>query len=189
VIPQPEDPTSLLGGSRVSSARLASLAARVPATGSETLTVRAPAVDEPLGVVPVCTVDDVEQAVERARTAEAEWERTPPDERAAVVDRLGDLVLDHRAPLLDLLQLETGKSRRHGVEETLEVPLTCTYYAERGPGFLADEERDGALAEVVPALVAGNAVVLKPDEKTPFRAYVERLVAYFAHIPRWATTR
>lgn len=200
MIPQPEDPTSLLDDSRVSSARLASLAARVPATGSETLTVRAPAVDEPLGAMPVCTADDVQAAVERAGDAETDWGRTPVDERAAVVDRLADLVLAHRAPLLDLLQLETGKSRRHGVEETLEVPLTCTYYAERGPEFLADEERDGvlagvstarvtydpvgvvgvispwnypvslALAEVVPALVAGNAVVLKPDEKTPFVA-------------------
>jgi len=197
---EPGAVTPLLDRSRVSAARLSSLAERVPADGSDSILVSAPATDEPLGTVPVCTVADVEAAVERAREAQSTWAETSVDERAAVLERFGDLVLDERKPLLDLLQLETGKSRRHGVEEAVEVPLNCTYYADRGPAVLADEERDGAVAaastarvtydpvgvvgvispwnypvslamsEVVPALMAGNSVVLKPDEKTPFVA-------------------
>jgi len=192
--------TSLLDETRVSSRWLATLAERVPATGDGSVTVRAPATDEPLGTVPVCAESDVDAAVERARVAQREWAETPPAERAAVLERFGDSVLSKRARLLDLLQLETGKSRRHGVEETLEVPLNCMYYADRGPDLLADEERAGAvpgaatatvtyepdgvvgvitpwnypvslaMSEVVPALMAGNGVVLKPDEQTPFVA-------------------
>jgi len=197
---EPGTVTPLLDRSRVSAARLSSLAERVPAGGSDSIVVRAPATDDPLGTVPVCTAQEVETAVDRARNAQTAWEQTPVSDRAAVLDRFGDLVLDHRDPLLDLLQLETGKSRRHGVEETIEVPINCTYYADRGPAVLADEERDAgvavgstarvtydpvgvvgvispwnypvslAMSEVVPALMAGNSVVLKPDEKTPFAA-------------------
>jgi len=197
---EPGAVTSLLGRSRVSAARLSTLAERVPAGGSDSIVVRAPATDEPLGTVPVCTSPEVEAAVEQAREAQTAWEQTPTEERAAVLDEFGDLVLENREPLLDLLQLETGKSRRHGVEEVVEVPLNCTYYADRGPSFLADEQRDGAvvgastatvtydpvgvvgvispwnypvslaMSEVVPAVLAGNSVVLKPDEKTPFVA-------------------
>jgi succinate-semialdehyde dehydrogenase/glutarate-semialdehyde dehydrogenase len=197
---EPGTRTPLLDRSRVSAARLSTLAERVPAEGSDSTVVSAPATDEPLGTVPVCTAPDVEAAVDRAREAQAGWQETPVEERAAILEDFGDLVLDERKPLLDLLQLETGKSRRHGVEEALEVPLNCTYYADRGPSFLADERRDGAvagastarvtydpvgvvgvispwnypaslaMAEVVPAVLAGNSVVLKPDEKTPFVA-------------------
>jgi succinate-semialdehyde dehydrogenase/glutarate-semialdehyde dehydrogenase len=197
---EPGAVTPLLDQSRVSSARLSTLAERVPTDGSDSIVVRAPATDEPLGTVPVCTAAEVETAVEHAREAQATWEDTPVDERAAVLERFGDLVLDQRKPLLDLLQLETGKSRRHGVEEVVEVPLNCTYYTDRGPSFLADEQRESgvagastarvtydpvgvvgvispwnypvslAVSEVVPAVMAGNSVVLKPDEKTPFVA-------------------
>jgi len=109
-------------------------------------------------------------------------------------------VLDRHAELLDLLQLETGKSRRTAVEELFDVPMGCGYLAETAPGVLADERRAGvapgmttatvtydpvgvvgvispwnypltlSMADALPALVAGNAVVLKPDEKTPYGA-------------------
>ena len=210
--------TSLLDETRVSSRWLATLAERVPATGDDSVTVRAPAVDEPLGTLPVCTESDVERAVERAREAQREWAATSPDERAAILERFGDSVLSERARLLDLLQLETGKSRRHGVEETLEVPLNCTYYADRGPELLADEERTGAvpgaatatvtyepdgvvgvitpwnypvslaMSEAVPALLAGNAVVLKPDEETPFVALALAALLERAGLPEGLLT-
>jgi len=113
-------------------------------------------------------------------------------------------VLDRHAELLDLLQLETGKSRRTAVEELFDVPMGCGYLAETAPGVLADERRAGvapgmttatvtydpvgvvgvispwnypltlSMADALPALVAGNAVVLKPDEDAVRRARARR---------------
>jgi len=185
---------------RLTAGRLEALADRIDAGSEETIEVRTPITDDGIGRVPDCKEADVDAAVDRAREAQASWERVPVETRAETFHRFGDLVLERREELLDLLQLETGKSRRHGVEEVLDVPLTASYYAERGPSMLADERRSGAVplatdarvtvdpvgvvgiiapwnypltlavTDAIPALLAGNAVVLKPDERTPFVA-------------------
>jgi succinate-semialdehyde dehydrogenase/glutarate-semialdehyde dehydrogenase len=180
--------------------RLQSLADGVAAEGTERITVRAPGTNEPLGSVPDCDEGDVERAVERAREVQPTWSDSDPERRGEILDRFGDLVFEHRGELLDLLQLETGKSRQHAVEEIVDVPVNCSYCANEAPEILESERRRGvvplattahvtyepvgvvgaispwnypvtlSMADVIPALVAGNAVVLKPDEKTPFVA-------------------
>ncbi len=189
-------PPDILAETSLSAERLTTLSERVAADGGETIAVRAPATDAEIGTIPACTEQDVDAAVERARTAQTTWADRPVEERCEIIDRFGDCVLANREELLDLLQLETGKSRRDGIEEILDVPLTCSYYADRGPALVATEKRPGAfplattahvtaepvgvagvispwnypltlsMTDLVPALIAGNAVVLKPDERT-----------------------
>ena len=193
-------PTAVADTASLSTDRLAELAARVEGTAGATLDVFAPATTERLGSVPACDEDDVAAAVERARDAASTWGERSVEERAAVLDRAADRLLSERSALLDLLQMETGKSRRTAVEELFEVPLACEYAAEEGPAAIAEDRRTPAVpglttatvtyepvgvvgvispwnypltlsvADVVPALLAGNAVVLKPDEKTPYTA-------------------
>ncbi|MFP8955095.1 succinic semialdehyde dehydrogenase [Natrialbaceae archaeon A-CW3] len=185
-----------------SEKRLEALADRVHATDpdAEPITVTAPATDDPIGHVPRCTDEDVAAAVDRARSAQPTWAKRDPADRATVLESFGDLVLERREALLDLVQLETGKARANAVEELLDVPTTCSYYASRAESVLADQSRSGAfplatdatvtrepvgvvavispwnypltlsVSDAIPALLAGNAVVLKPDEKTPFIA-------------------
>jgi succinate-semialdehyde dehydrogenase/glutarate-semialdehyde dehydrogenase len=190
----------VLAQTSVSRTWLSSLSDRVTASGTDAITVRAPATNTDIGSVPAGTESDVETAVEHARDAQESWEDTPVDERGAILERFGDLVLDHRSELLDVLQLETGKSRQDGVEELFDVPVTASYYADTAGDVLADESRKGGVpiatstrvtydsvgvvgvispwnypltlsfTDAIPALMAGNAVVLKPDEKTPFIA-------------------
>ncbi|MFD1642318.1 succinic semialdehyde dehydrogenase [Halohasta litorea] len=178
--------------------RLDRLAGRVRSTASETIAVEAPATTDRIGTVPACEKSDVDAAVGAAREAQTEWAATPIDRRAAVIDRFSDLVVENRTKLLDLVQLETGKSRQTAVEELFSVPSACEHAVDRGPEAVADEPRGGgipllttatvsyepvgvvgvispwnypvtlSMADVIPALVAGNAVVLKPDEKTPY---------------------
>jgi succinate-semialdehyde dehydrogenase/glutarate-semialdehyde dehydrogenase len=198
--PETDHTSDVFGQTDISREWLLTLADDVTASGTDAITVRAPATDTAIGSIPACDEDDVADTVKRARDAQSSWADTTPDERAAVLERFADLVMENRTELLDLLQLETGKSRQDGVEEVFDIPVTASYYADTGPAALADEARRGAIPPVttatvtyepvgvvgiispwnypltlsftdaIPALMAGNAVVLKPDEKTPFIA-------------------
>jgi succinate-semialdehyde dehydrogenase/glutarate-semialdehyde dehydrogenase len=182
--------------------RLERLAARV-VTGDgdrETMTVENPATGRTLATVPRCTGDDVEQAVARARTAQARWKQTPFEERRDILLRFHDLVLARQDELLDIVQLESGKARRHAFEEILDVAIVSRYYARSAERHLRTQRRRGALpvltatwehhhpvgvvgviapwnypltlsiSDAIPALAAGNGVVLKVDSQTPFAA-------------------
>src|SRR5215211_8019406 len=111
------------GSERVQASQLAGLAARVPAGAGERewIEVEKPATGELLASVPRCTPEDVEQAVRRARRAQASWRSSGWAERQAILLRFHNLVLDRREEVLDLLQLEGGKARRHAFEEILDV--------------------------------------------------------------------
>jgi succinate-semialdehyde dehydrogenase/glutarate-semialdehyde dehydrogenase len=186
---------------RVSADLLEHLAARAftvaPREGRD---VRSPATGEPFAQVPHATAEDAAAAFAAARTAQADWARRPVKERAAVLLRFADLVLDRQDEVLDLIQLENGKARRHAFEEVADVAQTCRYYARTAPSTLKAKRRTGAMpgltlvrehhhpkgvvgiispwnypltlgiSDALPALVAGNAVVAKPDSATPFTA-------------------
>ena len=114
--------------------------------------------------------------------------------------RFHDLVLERQSEVLDLLQMETGKSRRSAFEEVADIAQVTRHYGVRAGAYLADRRVGGmlpvltrasvhrrpvgvvgaiapwnypltlGLAEALPALVAGNAVVLKPDPQTSLTA-------------------
>ena len=120
--------------------------------------------------------------------------------RAGVLLRFHDLLLDNAAEILDIVQLESGKARRHAFEEVLDVAVQARYYAHTAAGFLRPRRRQGALplltkawehhhprgvigfispwnypltlavSDALAALMAGNGAVLKPDASTPFSA-------------------
>ncbi|HMA46558.1 MAG TPA: succinic semialdehyde dehydrogenase, partial [Frankiaceae bacterium] len=161
-----------------------------------------------VGEVPTCTADDVREAVRRARLAQARWAARPLRERCQVMLRFHDLVLERQELLLDVAQVETGKARISAFEEVADVAMTARYYACTAARHLGPTRRRGALpaltktvehhhpkgvvgvispwnypltlavSDAVPALLAGNGVVLKPDALTPFTALaaVELLV-------------
>jgi succinate-semialdehyde dehydrogenase/glutarate-semialdehyde dehydrogenase len=162
--------------------------------------IQQPFTGKPLGTVPRCGPDDVRSAIDRARAAQADWAKTSFDERKRVLLRYHDLVLAHEEELLDLLQIESGKARRHAFEEVLDVAITSRYYANTVEEHLKPRRRQGALpvlteaweyhhpvgvvgiiapwnypltlsiSDAIAALAAGNGVVLKPDGQTPFIA-------------------
>jgi succinate-semialdehyde dehydrogenase/glutarate-semialdehyde dehydrogenase len=163
-------------------------------------TVLAPFTGVEIVALPQSSPDEVARAVERARRAQSAWAGTTPRERAAVLWQFHDRVLEQQAQVLDLIQIEAGKARAHAFEEVADAAITAGWYARRGPRLLADTRRQGlmpglstateirhpwgvvgviapwnypltlALAEALPALLAGNAVVLKPDTQTVLTA-------------------
>ncbi len=153
-----------------------------------------------LGELPTSTPPDIGAAARRARAAQVEWAGRPIVERARVLLDLHDYVLDHRDELVDLLQMEGGKARLTAAEEVMHVALTARYYGRRARSYLRSERGDGVipgltridrhyvpkglvgviapwnypltmgLSDGLPALVAGNALLLKPDHQTPLIA-------------------
>jgi succinate-semialdehyde dehydrogenase/glutarate-semialdehyde dehydrogenase len=181
--------------------------------GHDQLAVEAPFTGDTIGTIPQCERADVEHAVERARDAQASWADTDVDERAAVMLRLHNLVLERREELLDVMQLEAGKARKDAHEEILDLPMTAAFYAHRADEWLSRERRKGAfplltrtevnhhpkgvvgmitpwnyplvltLSEAVPALLAGNAVVVNPAEQTPYTALKAKRLLIEAGLP------
>ncbi|MBV9513887.1 MAG: succinate-semialdehyde dehydrogenase (NADP(+)), partial [Mycobacteriaceae bacterium] len=155
---------------------------------------------EVLGRVPHCSPEDVVTAARRARAVQADWAARPIAERAAMLLRFHDLVLRRQDEVLDLIQLENGKARRHAFEEVLDVCLTSRYYAHTAEEYLKPKRRQGVqlvltevwehhhpkglvgiispwnypltlgISDAIPAIVAGNAILTKPDDRTPFSA-------------------
>jgi acyl-CoA reductase-like NAD-dependent aldehyde dehydrogenase len=85
-------------------------------------TIVNPATEEVVGEAPEDSVDQVEAAAAAAAEAFPAWSRTSPQERAALLDRAGDLIRDHIDELIPLVQAETGATMR--VTQTMQVP-TC----------------------------------------------------------------
>ncbi len=200
--PASPSPAASIPSRRISTDQLQALAARVvSADGSGArLAIEQPFTGEPLGEVPRSSDADVDVAFERARAAQAAWEGSSFSERRRVLLRFHDLLLRRRDEILDLLQIECGKARRHGLEEVLDVATVSRYYANTAERHLRPQRRRGAipvltaawehhhpvgvvgviapwnypftltLGDALPALAAGNAVVLKPDSQTPFTA-------------------
>ncbi len=164
------------------------------------LPVRAPYTGAEMGRIPLSVEADVQLAVDRARAAQPEWAARSFRERGAIFLRFHDLVLERQDEALDLIQLETGKARRYALEEVLDTAIVSRYYARHSEGLLRPRRRKGALpgftktwelhqpvgvvgciapwnyplnlavTDVIPAMMAGNTAVLKPDKQTSFTA-------------------
>ncbi|CAM5549723.1 succinate-semialdehyde dehydrogenase (NADP(+)) OS=Tsukamurella paurometabola OX=2061 GN=gabD2_2 PE=3 SV=1 [Tsukamurella paurometabola] len=154
----------------------------------------------PIGPLPQSTPADVTAAFETARSAQQEWAQRPLEQRLAVFKRLHELILENNELLVDLIQSGTGKNRRMAFEESCDVPMVISHYLKAAPRLLRTRRRGGpvpvfsnsvelhrpkgvigviapwnfpfamALSDAVPALIAGNGVVLKPDNKTALAA-------------------
>ena len=125
---------------------IAKLAARIDvAEGREQKKVTSPLTGEPIGSVPIGTAEDVDKAMAEARRVQARWAARSVKERAKVLLRYHDLVLDHQDELLDLIQAENGKARVWAFEEIMDQAVTARYYARLAPRALKPHRRLTAL--------------------------------------------
>ncbi len=163
--------------------------------------------------IPDCTVDEVDQAVQGAWRAarDSNWATCPPRQRAKVLRRWADLI-EADAPVLAPLEA-VGSTRPIRDVVSFDIPFTCEgirFFAEladKSGGDVAATQRDslgliipepyGVIAAIAPwnfplimaswkfapALAAGNAVVLKPSELTPFSVLRLAQLAISAGMP------
>jgi 1-pyrroline-5-carboxylate dehydrogenase len=141
---------------------------------------------------------DIDAAVEAARRAQRAWARLQWPDRVAILRRAASLIRDRKYDLAALMSLEVGKSRLEAMGDAEESADLIDYYCQQvedADGFvrsmarITPVERNtdvlrpyGVFACIAPfnfplalsagmssaALVAGNAVVYKPAEDTPW---------------------
>ncbi|MGO4245398.1 aldehyde dehydrogenase family protein, partial [Janibacter sp. RAF20_2_2] len=194
IIADPElDPTATYAVDPARARRYAGRVVASPT--AQTFTCTSPLTGGPIAALPLSGEGDVRRAVAGARAAQARWAATSFDERRRVLLRFHDLVLSHQVELLDLVQIESGKVRKQAFEEVLDTALAARYYGRTAESHLRPRKVAGAyplltqtrvhhrpkgvvgivspwnyplslaITDALPALMAGNAVVLRPDQQ------------------------
>ncbi len=137
---------------------------------------------------------EIDGVVERAHAAFLEWRRRPVEERARIVGRAGELMLERADEFAALVTREMGKRIQEAGGEVQLAASILAYYAENGPRFLEPRRIDVMKGEAVvenepigvllaiepwnyplyqvvrvagPNLVLGNAILLKHAELNP----------------------
>jgi succinate-semialdehyde dehydrogenase/glutarate-semialdehyde dehydrogenase len=143
---------------------------------------------------PFLDTAEVDGVIEQAHAAFLEWRRRPVTDRAAVVRRAAELMLERKDEFAALITKEMGKRIQEAAGEVQLAASILNYYADKGPGFLAPREIDVMQGEAVvvnepvgvllaiepwnyplyqvvrvagPNLVLGNTILLKHAELNP----------------------
>lgn len=166
-----------------------------------------------IGTLPVVEASEIPSYFERAREVQKEWSTTTFAERRNLMLAFHDLLLDERRELLDLIQWETGKARQSAFEEVADVAINARYYARNAEQLLSDRRVPGAVpvltktvvryqpkgvvavispwnypltlvaSDALAAMMAGNAIVIKPDSQTPLTALAVKALFEKAGFP------
>jgi aldehyde dehydrogenase (NAD+)/succinate-semialdehyde dehydrogenase/glutarate-semialdehyde dehydrogenase len=172
------------------------LVQRVPGTTGNTWKLTEVYTGDLLVELPQSSPDDIAKAFDDARAAQQVWASWSLRKRLKVLKRFHALVLENQFLITDLIQAESGKNRRMAFEESCDVPMGASHYIKRAPSVLKDRKHAGpvpvlshstevrrpkgvvaiiapwnfpfatGISDTIPALIAGNGVVVKPDNKT-----------------------
>src|SRR5688572_13246189 len=148
--------------------------------------------------IPVYTREMVEETAKRARAAQPAWAAVPVKERCKILKRFANLLLEQQDRMMKVLRRETGKADGGAFAEVAVVTNVTDYYTRHAPKWLKPQRKSGfaplvygakmyfkplgvvgnispwnyplvlSLMDMIPALLAGNAVIVKPSEITPF---------------------
>src|SRR6185503_18349558 len=157
------------------------------------------------------TAADVKLAIEMARNAQPAWAAATVVKRGDILRQIAMLMQDHRASIADLVARETGKSRKDALGETDAAIEMGFFVAGEGRRFYAQTTTSAVpnksamivrqplgvagliiaantpIANVAwkafPALLCGNAAILKAAEDTPLSAWAFGVIAREAGVP------
>ena len=178
----------------------------VDAASGETFESTSPANGDAIGTFPRSSVEDVDRAVAAAKAAFEEWRLVPAPKRGEVLFRFGQLLIDQKEDLAQLMAREMGKvlpEARGDVQEAIDMSFYMggegrRLFGQTTPSELRDKFQMSVRMPIgvigvitpwnfpiaipswktLPALVAGNTIVFKPATDTPLlgQRYVELLV-------------
>ena len=161
-------------------------------TTDATLDVVNPATEQVIAQVPACGKDELDRAVDAARVAFESWRKTTPEERQKVVLGIAAAIKDNADELFRLLTSEQGKPHAQAQQEIYGAAGLAKAQAGLTLDDVINQDDDPrlsrtrrvpvgvvggivpwnfpimmAIQKIVPALVAGCTIVLKPSPFTP----------------------
>ncbi|MEC1666889.1 Aldehyde dehydrogenase B/Succinate-semialdehyde dehydrogenase (NAD(P)+) [Bacillus mojavensis] len=176
------------------------------------LTVYNPATGEAIKTIPQQSAKEVEEAIERSHQAFKSWSKTSANERASLLKKWYELIVEHKEELADLITKENGKPYQEAVGEVLYGAGYIEWFAEEakrvygrtvpapttGKRIVVTRQAVGPVAAITPwnfpnamitrkaapALAAGCTFIIKPAPDTPLSAYELARLAYEAGIPK-----
>ena len=158
-----------------------------------------PATGRPLCRVAQSSAEDIHEAVLSAKSAQSEWASETVARRGEILRAVAGLLVQHQKEIADLVSLETGKSRKDALGETGAAIEMGFFVAGEGRRFYGKTTTSGVPGrsamitrqplgvagliiaantpianvawKVFPALLCGNAAVLKASEDSPLSAW------------------
>ncbi len=184
----------------------------IDADPANAITVKNPATGEIIGPVPKLGAAETKRAIEAARIAQKGWASRTAKERAAILRRWFELMIENKDDLGRILTLEQGKPLAEATGEIVYGASFIEWFAEEArrlygdiiPGHQPDKrilvmkQPVGVVAAITPwnfpnamitrkagpAFAAGCAMVLKPASQTPFSAIALAVLAERAGLPQ-----
>src|SRR5215207_1222232 len=171
----------------------------VPADSGETLEIVNPSnPSEILGTTPKSGAAETERAIEAATSALPGWKATLPSARGAILMDAADIIASRTEELAQLMAREVGKAMKESRAEVARAAAILRYYGSEGwrlPGITPPSTRPGVQINSVrepvgvvalitpwnfplaiptwklaPALICGNAIVIKPASQAALNA-------------------
>jgi succinate-semialdehyde dehydrogenase/glutarate-semialdehyde dehydrogenase len=182
------------------------------ADDGQTVPVINPATGETLGTVPHMGAQETRRAIEAAQAAWPAWRRKTARERALILRKWNDLMLDNADDLAAIMTAEQGKPLAESKGEIAYAASFIEWFGEQAKRIEGDvlespardrrivvtKEPIGVCAAITPwnfpaamitrkvgpALAAGCPIVLKPAELTPYSALALAVLAERAGVPK-----
>ena len=182
-----------------------------PALSGEVFDKLSPATGKPLCRVTKSGAEDVNRAVEAAKRAQPAWADTPPVQRGTILHTIAGAMETHHKEIAEIVAAETGKSYKDAYGETGGAIQLALFYAGEGQRLYARTTTSGTpnkyastirqpvgvagliaahntpIANVswklFPALICGNAVVMKAAKDTPITPWMMAKITQEAGLP------
>lgn len=197
---------------------LTSMAFNPPTPGDDLSAIEIPFTGEILGHVAIGGEAEVDAAFAAARSAQPDWNALGVAERAKIFERFHHLVLDNWELMADMVQIEAGKDRQSATEEVMDVAINSRFYSHKAGKLLKEQRVPGSMpfatrtviqreprgvvgqispwnfplalgiSDAIPAMIAGNTVVAKPDSTTPFTSLLVAKLLQLAGLPQGVFT-
>lgn len=181
------------------------------ADSGETLEVKNPATGEIVGTTPLMGAAETRRAIEAAKAAMPGWAGKTAKERANILRKWHDLMLENTEDLARIMTIEMGKPLAEARGEVAYAASFIEWFAEEGKRIygetIPEHQKDKRIVVIkqpigvtvaitpwnfpiamitrkaAPALAAGCPMVIKPAELTPYSAFAMAVIAERAGVP------
>lgn len=168
----------------------------VEGSSGEVIEVENPATKEIIATVPRGNKEDCDKAVAAAKEAFPKWSTTSPKERANILRKVGEILQSKRDKIAEVITKELGMPIQHSALYHVDAPIyEAGLFADYAENFEYEKKQEGGVVlreavgvvagltpwnypmdqvtlKLLPAVAAGNCVILKPSQLAPLSGLI-----------------